>query len=69
MLEWLTPEFVASNATGAGASAATVYMVMKAKMEVLQTQLTGIKEDFTKAIDAAFARINRLENIHLNKAD
>lgn len=69
MLEWLTPEFVASNATGAGASAATVYMVMKAKMEVLHNEIKNIKAELSKAVDAAFQRINRLEDIHLNKAD
>jgi hypothetical protein len=63
--EMLNPEFIASNVTGSGLTAATVYLIMKGKTDVLRESIKNLSMQVAQFNSQILHRIERLENIEL----
>ena len=68
-MDFLTPEFVVSNITGAGVSASTVYLILKGKTDVLRESIKNLSEQLAVFHAGLVRRVERLENHKFNEAD
>lgn len=63
--ELLNAEFIASNVTGSGLTAMSVYLIMKGKTDVLRESIKNLSMQLALFNSQLLARVERLENIEL----